>query len=190
MMFELAPFALPSGYGEAILSLDDAKRHLSIDLNETEFDDEVAAYRDAAVDMVEQYCGVALGERDVTWRGEGIPARFRLPVRPVVQLVSGEYLDTGGATQQIDVSTLRLGLRGEVLLKSGQSWPSGIDGGIELTFTAGYASGECPAALVQAVRMFTAHLFANREAVITGTISGEIPLGFRTLCSPYRAVVV
>lgn len=189
-MFELAPFALPADYGEGVVPLSSVKAHCSIDADDDEFDAELGLYRDAAVDMVERYCGIYLAEREgVVWKAETLPTKLRLGVGPIVSIDEGAYLDAAGADAEWDVSTLRIGLRGEVVLRAGQSWPTGS--GFAVTFTAGYADDERPPALVQAVLMFTAHLFANRESVqASGTIGGEVPLGFRMLCSPYSAVVL
>jgi hypothetical protein len=38
--------------------------------------------------------------------------------------------------------------------------------------------------------MFLAHLYRNREAVVVGAVSGELPLGFTTLCDRYRLPVL
>lgn len=191
-MYELAPFALPAGYGEAILSLADVKAHLSIEATETEFDDLVAAFRDAAVQMVEHYTGLILAPRvGMVWTAEAMPPRLRIGVRPVTAITAFSYLDGDGAEQAVNVEALRIGLRSEVLLKAGQSWPSGLGSGLAITFNAGLADGEAPPVLLQAARMFAAHLFANRETVVaSGSIGGEVPFGFRQLCSPYRPVLL
>ena len=34
------------------------------------------------------------------------------------------------------------------------------------------------------------HLYMNREAVIVGTVSGEVPFGVTQLCSSFRPVVI
>lgn len=59
----------------------------------------------------------------------------------------------------------------------------------------GYVEGWCgplddftdgvPAALVQAMRMYVAHLYANREAAAETSLS-EVPLGFFDLIDPHR----
>jgi uncharacterized phiE125 gp8 family phage protein len=191
MRYELAPFALPEGYAEGVLPLVDVKRHCAIEADETEFDVELAAYRDAGVDMVEKYTGLILAPRTgMVWRAEALPSRVRLGVKPVTTVMAFTYLDSAGDAQTGDHTTLRIVHGNEVVLKAGESWPSDMAAGVALTFSAGLAASERPAALVQAARMFTAHLFAHREAVITGTISGEIPLGVRVLCDLHRAVVI
>ncbi|MGX7926464.1 head-tail connector protein [Tsuneonella sp. HG094] len=189
-MFRLDPFALSAEYVEAVLPLALVKAHLSIDDGEDEFDAELAVYAAAAVDQVEKYCSLALGpQADRVWRAESLPARIVLPGPNVVVTAVG-YLDGSGDPQTVDVATLRLAAGGVLVAKPGQSWPGDMAAGIEIRFSAGYAEGEAPRSLVQAALLFTGHLFANREAVITGTISGEIPLGFKTLCSAYRMPVL
>lgn len=191
MEFELAPFALPADYGDGIVPLADVKAWVAIEDAEPEFDELLGVMRDAGVDMVERYCGVYLAEREgVVWTADCLPARLRLGVRPVTEITEVVYLDSDGEDQEIDVGTLRLGPHGEVLPKPGQSWPSGIAAGLQVTFTAGYAAGEAPPALIAAVKMFAAHLFENREAVVSGTISSEIPLGFKAQCAAYRMPVI
>ncbi len=191
MQFELAPFALPGGYADGIVSLADMKAHLSFTVDETEFDALIGIYRDAAVDMVERYCGLYLAEREgVVWRGEQLPLEISLGVWPVTDVTAIRWLDSTGAEITGDASQWRIVRRDEITLKPGHALPSDVAAGVEITFTAGYTAATRPAALVHAVKLFAAHLFLHREAVITGTISGEIPLGFKLLCNQYRMPVI
>ncbi len=185
MQFELAPFALPVDYAEDIVSLNAMKDHLAVLSNDQ--DDLIAAYRDAAVDMVERYCGVRLGQCEgLVWRGERLPSPARLGIWPVTAITAISWLNDAGVEVTGAVADWRIVRRDEIALLPGRSAPSGVAAGVEITFTAGFAADARPAALVQAVKMFAAHLFLHREAVITGTISGEIPLGFKMLCGAYR----
>lgn len=191
MIFELSPFARPAGYGEAIVPLADVKAHLSIDASEDEFDDLLEFYRDAAVEMVEDWCELKLGPATgLEWRGETFTEGMRIPDGPNLELVSAEWLDTAGAPVTGDLDLLRLGPANTIVAVPGQTWPTGVGGGVVVTYNAGFAAGECPAKLVQAVKMFAAHLFANREAVVSGVQSGEVPLGFQALCSRWKPVVL
>ena len=82
MSFELAPFDLPAEYGEGMVSLGGMKAHLRV-LHDDD-DDLIGIYRDAAVDMVERYCGIALGPKTrVVWRGERLSSPIELGVWPV-----------------------------------------------------------------------------------------------------------
>ena len=44
-----------------------------------------------------------------------------------------------------------------------------------------------PAAVSAAILLMAGHLYANREAVVTGTISTALPLSVQFLLAPYRA---
>ena len=189
MRFELAPFDLPSGYGEGVLSLEDAKEHLGV--LGTDFDDLIGLLRDAAVDMVERYCGVYLAPRTgVVWTAERLCWPVELGVSPVTAISGVTWLGHDGVEVTGDAAVFRIAERGRLLAVPGQALPSGVAGGVRVTFEAGYTDVNRPAALVRAVAMFTAHLFNHREAVASGTIGGEIPLGFRTLCNAYRMPVL
>lgn len=189
MQYELEPFALPEGYGEGILSIASLKEHLSV-LHD---DDDVliSAYRDAAVDMVERYCGIRLGAcENVVWKAESLASHVKLGAWPVTDINSVSWLDNEGATITGDATIWRIVRRDEIALKPGAVMPTGVAAGVEINFDCGFGDTNRPAALVQAARFFVAHLYRHREGVLTGTISGELPLGFRELCSRYRMPVI
>jgi len=189
MQFELTPLALPNDYAETILPLATLKAHLSFTAEETEFDGLIEAYRDAAIDMVERYCGVRLSPiEDAVVRLESLPSPLDLGVWPVTAIKAITWLDDNGDEVTGDAADWRIIRRGTIGLKPGRTLPAGIGGGVEITFDAGFETP--PPALVQAARLFVGHNFLHREAVITGTISGEIPLGFRDLCARYRIPVI
>lgn len=189
MQFELAPFALPVDYAEGILPLVDVKAHLGV--LEDDENDLIGIYRDAAIDMVERYCGIRLGEVEgAVWRGECLPATVALGVWPITAVTAISWLDTAGADITGSASDWRVVRRDMIRLKPGAILPTNVAAGVTITFDVGFNDTNRPAALVQAARMFAAHLFIHREAVVTGTISGEIPLGFKQLCAQYRMPVI
>ncbi|MBX7496767.1 head-tail connector protein [Qipengyuania sp. 6B39] len=188
MRFELGHVPMPDGYGEAILSLDDCKAHLRV-TNGSE-DALISALRDAAIEFVERWCGVKLGPvTGLTWSAESFPAdQLDLAVRPVTDVTGITYLDGDGAEVTEDVADYRFTASGLLRPGIGKSWPTGVGGAVEVTFDAGFASP--PSALVQAVRMMLAHLFMNREAVVSTGMAGEAPLGVTSLCSSFRQVSI
>lgn len=189
MQFELAPFDLDADYGDGIVALSDVKAHCHV--LSSSFDTELAIYRDAAVDMVERYCGVRLGAvSGLEWKAESLCSPLKLGVWPVTAINSVTWLDSDGDAVTGDETIWRVGIRDELRLKPSQSLPSDVAAGVTIDFDAGFTDANRPAALVSAVLMFTAHLFKHREAVLTGTISGEIPLGFKQLCARYRMPVI
>ena len=46
------------------------------------------------------------------------------------------------------------------------------------------------ASLLAAMRLMLGHLYANREAVVTGVTTAELPLGVDALVRPYRLVMM
>lgn len=193
-VFSLDPAAVPSGYGEAILSLANAKLHLRVD-HDSE-DELIEALRDASIDLVERYCGISLCERDFAWQGaagcfaSGKPVY--LGMRPLTAITSISAIDSAAATVTATPADYSIGPHDRVQPKPGKNWPDAA-GGATIEYSAGFAEGDASKkvpGLIQAVRLFLGHLYANREAVaMTGT-SGEIPLGVTALCSRYRMPVL
>jgi len=189
MRFQLAPYDLPADYAEQILSLADAKDHLRV--LHSDQDGLIELYRNAAVDMVERYCGVYLGERTgVVWNGESLPATIDLGFWPVTNITGLTYLDSDGESVTGDHSDWRIGVHDRIHLNPGADLPSDVCAGVAITFDAGFTDANRPPALVQAIKFFLAHLFLNAEAVSAGAIGGEVPLGFRAMCAQYRMPVI
>ena len=46
-----------------------------------------------------------------------------------------------------------------------------------------------PASIDQAVLLLIGHWFANREAVLSGTVAVELPLAFDALVAPHRNIM-
>lgn len=193
MLFTLDIAALPDGYGEAVLPIADAKAHLRV--LEDDEDDLIEALRDAAVLMVESYTGLILQPREgddaLVWRAECLPGGTvprLIGARPIRDIVSVTYLDADGSEQSIDVAGLRVVDQGSIAPVPGTMWPSGVAGGVTVTFSAGLDTP--PPQLVSAAKMFLATLYMERESVVTGGTSGELTPGFLMLCRPFRRVRV
>ena len=192
MLFTLTPVDVVEGYGEDILSLADAKAHLRVDADYTVDDDLIELLRDAAIDAVEKYCNLRLGRvEDMQARFEGFGHGMRMGVGPeaTVEVTAISYVDSDGEAASIDEGGWRLDVLGRIIPAVGAAWPTTY-GPVTVTFTAGYTDANRPASLVQAARFMLAHLYSQREAVLVGTISGELPLGFRFFCDRYRMPVI
>ncbi len=192
MLFTLTPVDLVEGYGERILPLADAKAHLRVDADYFVDDDLIGLLRDAAIDAVEKYCNLLLDRTvGMVARFEGFGPGMRMGVGPeaTVDVTGVSYIDSSGADASIDTGGWRLDVLGRVIPAVGSAWPTTY-GPVTVTFDAGYTAANRPPALVQAARFMLAHLYSQREAVLTGTISGELPLGFRFHCDRFRMPVI
>lgn len=193
MRYTLDIAALPAGYSEALLPLAAAKAHIRV-LHDDE-DDLIGALRDAAVTMVEQFTGLVLGPRTgadaLVWRAECLPVSgpVSLGRRPIRSVESIAYLDSAGDAAAIDVDTVRLVGQGGIVPNTGE-WPSGVSGGVIITFAAGLDAGAVPAPLILAAKLFLASLYDNREGAVLEGVSGQISAGFASLCQPWRKILI
>lgn len=178
MLFHLTPSAMAEGYGEALLPMSLAKAHLRVD-----GDDEdllIAALRDAAIDGVEQYANLRMGPCTgivATYDGFDHRAGMRLGVGPDFSVVvTGVSYVFDGTSTDLAAGGWRLGAGGRLWPPARSCWPR-ANGPVTVTFDAGYPAGTCPPSLLQAARLLLGHLYINREAIIMGTLTGEMPLG-------------
>lgn len=170
--------------GDTILPLADAKAHLRV--SHTSEDSLIASLRDAAIGHVERVSGVALASGDWRWTLRGFPARVDLPMRPVTALGDVKYYDADGVEQTYADARL---VDGAVLPAANGVFPTAY-GFASIEFTAGLASSDEAPELTAAVKLLLGHFYANREAVVTGTIATELPLSVNALIDTYRAVLV
>lgn len=190
MLFHLTPTAPAEGYGEALLPLVEAKAWVRVIADDD--DDLIGALRDAAINMVEQYTGTRLAlTTGLVARFEGFGPGMRMGVGPAasVDVQSVSYVDASGTTVTLADGAWRVAVDGALVPAIGTCWPVS-SGPVTVTFDAGFAAGAAPSPLITAAKMFLAHLFENREAVVLGTITSEVPMGFMMLCAPYRMPVI
>lgn len=148
----------------------------------------------AAVDLVGRQAGRVLAAE--TWvmsvpcvASVGGWADLLLPKNPVRSVTSITYFDSADVAQTALLSDFYVYSdtnRTLIRPKAGKSWPTTMarEDAISVTFVAGYVV--LPAPLRAAILLLVGHLFENREAVLTGTIATELPLGIREMIDPYR----
>lgn len=173
------------------------KIHLEID-NTDRYDDLVMMYIDAAAQHAERLRGEVLVPQ--TW--EMILTTFptvrqiRLVPRPVRSVTSVKYLVDGvstdfgtlvGSPEEIqEFELIDNPIRPLLRLRSGFSWPSGA-GEVRIRLECGYELNNIPPVVKTAMLMLIGHWFENREAVVTGTIATEVPVGIRAMLYRPRA---
>lgn len=189
MLFTLTPPAPGAGYGDALLPLPALKAWLRVDGDDE--DELITALRDVAINAVEQYANLRMGPC------QGLQATFqafgrsmRMGLDPVATLVvtAVSYLDRTGVSVDLTDGDWRIGSDGALLPAIGAQWPTGST--VRVTFDVGFPADTCPPSLITAAKMFAAHLYSNREAVVFSGTAGELPLGFCMLCDPYRTPVL
>lgn len=126
------------------------------------------------------------------WPTGGI---VRLPF-PDVSSVTVVYSDADDAEQTVSSSLYQLlaDERGSfVRMREAFTAPAVNDDradAVRVSLVAGFgaAASDVPADIRHAMRMHVGHLYANREAVITGTISTAVQFSYDALVAKYRRV--
>lgn len=190
MLFNLTQASVDDIYGDALFSLAAAKAHLRVDAADE--DALIKALRNAAIDMVQRCAGVRLS---FTTGMVAAFDKFGEGMRPgigpaaTIAVTAVSYIDSSGASVAMSAADWRVGVDGRLLPAIGKEWPA-ASGPVTVTFSAGFAPGQCPPALMAAVRLMLGHLYVNREAVSIGGTYAEMPLGVQTLCDQYRPSVI
>ena len=135
---------------------------------------------------------------DQTWkmyldefpRGDVFQLR-KPPLQSVTSIKYTTYDGSSDTTQTFSSDKYRVdtdSVVGRVALKDGEDWPDPSDplaslNPVEIEFDAGYGPnpGDFPEDIRQAIRQLTAHYYENREMVVIGTITNEIPMTVASL---------
>lgn len=185
---------------EDVVSLEAMKRHLRIAEDETEFDDEIAAFTAAAVDLLDGAAGQlqrCLAPQTWEYVLDAFPdGPFQIPLPPLLEVEAISYVDSEGDLQTLtedeDYRVDEVSEPGWVSPVEG--WPSTLDtiNAVTVRFRAGYESdgtsgnSPIPPRAQQAVKLIVGHWFANRETVNIGNITSELPLSAQTLINSLR----
>ena len=186
------------GQPASILPLDLVKQHLKV---ETDVDDAlIQGIIAGAIDHVDGprgWLGRALGEQTLEGTLDGgwplcDRSALRLPYPPVLSIESVTYIDPDGVEQMLPESGYQVIDSGEwssyLAPAYGMSWPAVRcqEGSVTIQWKAGYATDDVPPSIKAALLLLIGHRYANREAIVTGTISTELPLGVQDLLTPHR----
>jgi uncharacterized phiE125 gp8 family phage protein len=147
------------------VSLAEAKKQVHAEYH-TDDDAHLERLISAARDHVERYTGTRIAERTVTVKCDGFGDFEWFPETPV-QSVAITYVDPDGAEQTLADTVYELradGLNASIVLKYGQNWPA-IRLGSRITVTAAVGYETAPPAIKQAVLVFIADAFEQRENV-------------------------
>lgn len=183
---ETETFTLPIRTNEPI-SVPQAKAHLRV------FDDSedalIEGYIVAARQWVENYTGHVLSRRTFIEQHSAWGDYITLYRQPVATITTIEY-DSADADQvEFEDFAFSFGSHPTRIMPT-SSFPSlRANGYITVTYTAGYAAGETPEALLQAVLLMVGHFYTIRSGVSIDE-PNEVPLAVKSLCTPYRGLVM
>lgn len=164
------------------ITLERAKDHLRIGPFQPDEDDYIQSLIVAARVMAEGRTNRALVQRQFI---ESFPAwcsRMALPKPPLVSVDSVSYYDTDGASTDLGSASYDVydTTPTTVALAYGAPAPAlrWRPDAVRITYTAGYAEGEVPAAILQWMLLVIGTLYENRSTVNAGTQTYSLPEDF------------
>jgi len=178
------------------ITLEEARNHLRVDLDDD--DPYIQGLIQAAREMAEAFTWRALITQTWELALDAWPEgdTIELPRPPLQSVDSIIYTDSDGNANTMPASDYIVDTRsvpGRIVLAPGASWPSESlrpASAIVVRFVAGYGKEprDVPRAIRHAMLLLIGHWYEQREQVIVGAIPREIPVGFRALLWPYRAL--
>lgn len=199
---------------EEPVSLEEARRHLRVDTDAEDADilDLIQAARErieAETDraLITQTRDLVLDgwpygggyyNRAIRRRGEGpgwLPSIGGCPIEvpwpPLQAVASITYVGTDGSTHTLaaDQYQASTGTPGRIVPAFGVTWPATQNqpDSVTIRCVVGYgAASAVPAAARQAVKLLVGHWYRNREAVVTGTITAELPQAVASLLATLK----
>lgn len=175
------------------VSLAELKAHCSV---EHDLDDSLlTACQLAARVWVEHHCRRALVTQTFEGYRDTFPAGAEMMLGwGTLQAVDEvTYYDADGAEQTLDPAVYHVDTTrrpGRVWLRNGQTWPAteaGRPSAVRVQFAAGYGDpADVPGTIKAAIKLLAAHLYANREPEITGTIVSRFTFAVEQLLAQHR----
>lgn len=160
-------------------------------------------YLRSAVEYVERHTGLSLITS--TWSQTfsafaALPEHMILRRRPLQAVVSVDYLDGDGMSQELAAEVYRvLGVgedkrAGSIRLGYSQTWPALRDDpeAVTVTYTAGFGDdhNSVPEQIRQAIMLLTAFYFNQRETALIDPEVVEVPLGTHALLREWRPLAM
>lgn len=172
------------------ITLDDAKKHLNV--THTRDDTLIAAQVASAIAFLDGpngYLGSAIASQKWEWKTGAFADPLRIPFGPLLTLDSLSYIDKGGATVLMDLSTVYVfGDACSPYIRSIGQFPSDVaqrDDAVTVRFTVGRAV--VPPQLKSAALLIVGQLYRYREVDVDVR---NFPTSFNAfdLAHPYRVV--
>ena len=173
-----------------MITIERAKAHLRVEHGEE--DALITSLIASASRYIENRTGQVFDKRDgIVMIADRLPkgtGGLELEWTPVRSVTEVAYLDADGSQVLMPEASIYVEKRGVypvIYPAIDTSWPEHLPqrGGVQVTINAGYE--EPPADVQSAALLIIGHLFENRESVVIGTISSELPMGVEMLLAPY-----
>ena len=171
------------------VSLQEAKNHLRVDGSHD--DALIQLCISSARIMFEKSCEISIAPQTLKLVLDAFPETIYLPYGPVNEITEIEYTDTDITNQTVDDWNEDLiSSPARITPVQDAVWPqtaSSINS-VRITYTTGWAPSAVPKLLKSGILFYVGHLFENREAVISGSMT-ETPLAVQSIIQQFAAGV-
>ena len=178
-----------NGTASEVLSTSELKAFLRV-THSTE-DTLIEAIRQAAINYVEQFCNIRLGDRSATFFFSEFPDFVELPIGPVNSITNVKYATSDSTTATMPSSDYYVTSGRDPMLISFNNIPSVFSDTykkLQITVDLGYAEASVPAPIKHAVKLLVAHMYDQRAPEVSGTITTKLKIGLESLLNPYRII--
>ena len=172
-----------------IVSTNDLKTFLRVDHSDE--DTLIEALRSAAIEYVQNYCNVQLGDVTAVMYLDEFRGTWEIPIGPVRSITSIEYNNTPSTTLTLSTSQYYTDLKRKPARITTISPPTvhpDTSNGVQVTMELGYQIANIPDGLIHAIKLLVAHFYENRNIVVVGTTATEVPNLIHSLLNPYRVI--
>lgn len=166
------------------VSVSEAKAHLNV--THTDDDALIGTYVSAARQLCEERTTRALPSQVQDLYLDEFPECIEVRKVPLADVVSLTYLDSEGSTATLGSSAYIVDTVSEparITPAYGESWPSTypVMNAVRVRCSLGAATSEIPQRAKQAIKLMVGHYYANREQVVVGTITAQVPFAVDAL---------
>ena len=171
------------------VSLQEAKNHLRVDGNQD--DALIQMCISAARNFFETSCEISIAQQTLKLCLDSFQPVIHLPKGPVNSVTEIAYTDDDLEEQTVADWLEDLASNpARITTLSGEDWPAvaEIINAVRITYTTGWAPSAVPKLLKSGILFYVGHLFENREAVTTGSMT-ETPLAVQSIIQQFASGV-
>lgn len=178
------------------IDIDEAREHLRVDIADDDL--YIESLIVVARTWAENFTRRAFITQTWDLQLDCFPRYFELPRAPLQSVVEAAftYIDGNGSSTQVPTSVYDVDAKsepGRVYPAYGQVWPTprAHPAAVNLRFVAGYgdAVSDVPQPIRHALLLLVGQWYEQREPVVIGTISTEVPMTVQSLLYPYQMTV-
>jgi uncharacterized phiE125 gp8 family phage protein len=176
--------------GAEPIATADAKAHIRVDISDD--DTYIGTLIKAARVAAEMITNRTLITTSLRLTYDRFPCRIKLLYGPIQSVTHIKYYDTAGVQQTLSASNYQVDTESDpgriVVAQTAAAWPSlqsGKINAVEVEYVAGYgtAGANVPQDIIHAMMLMIGHWYENREQVIIGTTTSELPFAAKLLLS-------